>query len=192
MDISIVELLITYQLPAIFFGAIFFGETVIITAAFLAGQEVWSISSVFWLSLFGTLLSDTLWFFCGQTIFKMAHKWERYKNTYDTMLRNVEKLTGKKPFLSLLFIKFLYGTRILNIVYLSIRKIPFSTFLLFDTLGTIIWLAVLLPIGWYAGQQLADVTDIVRKTSYALTTLVVLILANKFVSVWLGKKVTKK
>ena len=151
MDSSIVNLLSAYQLPAVFFGAFFFGETVILTAAFLAGQGTWSIESVFWLSLAGTVTSDSLWFLLGQTFFKFTKRWEKYQDQYQTFLIKLEKITGQRPFLSLLFIKFLYGTRILTILYLSIRKVRYATFLLFNTVGTILWLSVMIFVGWWEG-----------------------------------------
>src|SRR3989344_7628269 len=156
MDLSIINLLTTYQLPAIFIGAFFFGETVILAAAFLAGQGIWSVESVFWLSLAGTVASDSLWFLLGLTFFKFTKRWEKFQDKYKLFLAKLEKITGQKPFLSLLFIKFLYGTRILTIIYLSIRKIHFGRFLIFNTVGTILWLFVMIGVGWLVGQGIVN------------------------------------
>ncbi len=75
MDFSLAQVLTTYQLPAIFFGSFFFGETVILTAAFLGGQNIWSVESVFWLSLAGTIAADSLWFLFGQKLFTLKKGW---------------------------------------------------------------------------------------------------------------------
>ena len=192
MDSSIVNLLATYQLPAVFFGAFFFGETVILTAAFLAGQGTWSIESVFWLSFAGTVISDSLWFLLGQTFFKFTKRWEKYQDQYQTFLIKLEKITGQRPFLSLLFIKFLYGTRILTIIYLSIRKVRYFTFLLFNTIGTVLWLSVMILVGWLVGRGVLDAGQIFSRVEYAFTALVLLIVLYRIVAIWLGKKITKK
>ena len=192
MDLSIISLLSTYQLPAIFLGAFFFGETVILTAAFLAGQGTWSIESVFWLSLAGTVISDSLWFLLGQTFFKFTKRWEKYQDQYQTFLIKLEKITGQRPFLSLLFIKFLYGTRILTILYLSIREVRFFTFLLFNTVGTILWLLVIISVGWLVGRGATNITDVFYKVEYALTALVLLIVFFKIMTTWLSKKIVKQ
>ncbi|KKT86899.1 MAG: hypothetical protein UW86_C0015G0003 [Microgenomates group bacterium GW2011_GWA1_Microgenomates_45_10] len=192
MDLSIISLLSTYQLPAIFLGAFFFGETVILTAAFLAGQGTWSIESVFWLSLAGTVISDSLWFLLGQTFFKFTKRWEKYQDQYQTFLIKLEKITGQRPFLSLLFIKFLYGTRILTILYLSIREVRFFTFLLFNTVGTILWLLVMISVGWLVGRGATNITDVFYKVEYALTALVLLIVFFKIMTTWLSKKIVKQ
>lgn len=192
MYFSIISLLSTYQLPAIFLGSLFFGETVILTAAFLAGQGTWSIESVFWLSLAGTVASDSLWFFLGQAFFKFTKRWERYRDKYQLFLVKLETVTGQKPFLSLLFIKFFYGTRILTILYLSIRKVHYSTFLLFNTIGTVIWLSVMIFIGWLVGRGVADASYIFYRVEYTLTALILLIVLYRIVSTWLGRKIIKK
>jgi len=192
MDYSIINLLTTYQLPAIFVGAFFFGETVILTAAFLAGQGIWSLESVFWLSLVGTITSDSLWFFLGQTFFKFTYRWERYRDKYQAFLMKLEKITGQKPFLALLFIKFLYGTRILTILYLSIRKVHYPTFFLFNTIGTVFWLLVMIFVGWLVGRGTADAGQVFSRVEYTLTALVLLIVLYRIITTWLGKEITKK
>ena len=192
MDLSIANLLATYELPAIFFGAFFFGELVILTAAFLAGQDTWSISNVFWLALAGTIASDSLWFMLGQTFLRSTKRWGKYYDKYHLYLDKLEEITGQKIFLSLLFIKFLYGTRIMAILYLSMRRMRFLTFLLFNTIGTIIWLVAIILVGWLAGKGVANIDEIYQRFEFVLMTLVLLLVCYKMLTIWLGKKVVKK
>lgn len=194
MEISatVIQLLSIYQMPSIFFGAFFFGETVIITAAFLASEGLWSIYTVFWLSLLGTIVSDSLWFFLGQRMLGMTNRWKKNKEKYDTMISKLKTLAGDRPFLALLFIKFLYGTRILTIIYLSMRKIRFSLFLLFDTIGSIIWLVAILAIGWLAGKGIVNMIPIFKKFEYALLLLVAVLILFKIGTTWISKKILKK
>ncbi len=192
MDSFIASLLSLYQLPAIFLGSFFFGETVIITAAFLASQGIWRLTEVFWLSLAGTVISDSLWFLFGQSIFKVTRRQRTYQSKYQGFFRSLESATGQSLFLSLLFIKFLYGTRILTILYLSIRKIRFWMFLAFDTVGTMFWLTVIILIGWLAGKGVTNVLPIARQTEYLLSAIVLFIILHKIITLWLTKKITKK
>lgn len=194
MDINaiIIGLLTLYQLPAIFLGAFFFGETVVISAAFLSAQGVWSLLNVFWLALAGTVVSDALWFLFGQRLLKLTHRWQSFQHKYDKLIARLERISGKRPFLALLFIKFLYGTRILTIVYLSLRKVRFRTFLLFNTIGTLIWLPVMLAIGYLAGKGIANVIPLFNKIGYALSLLVFFVIIFKVVTLWLNKKIIKE
>ncbi len=188
MDSLIVSFLSDYQLPAIFLGAFFFGETVILTAAFLAGQGLWGVGNVVLLSLLGTLAADTLWFLFGKGTFRLAHRWEAYRRKFQPFVEKLDKVTGKRPFLALLFIKSLYGTRILTIIYLSARKIGLPTFLLFDALGTFLWHAVLIGVGWLAGKGVGDFSLALSGFQYALPVLLLVIVSFRLLSAWLQKR----
>lgn len=192
MSTFIETLLLSYQLPAIFLGAFFFGETVILTAAFLSGHGIWSLSNVFLLSFAGTIVSDGMWFLFGQFFFRLARKRIDNQEKYLQLITKLDTITGQKPFLSLLFIKFLYGTRILTILYLSIRKIGFWTFIVFDALGTVLWLIVMISIGWLAGKGISNFIPFVQKTEYALLAIALLVVIFKLTTLWIQKIITKK
>ena len=192
MDAFILSLLTTYQLPAIFLGAFFFGETVIVTAAFLAGQGIWSLWTVFVLSLSGTLLSDSLWFIFGQSILQFLQKWKKGRRKIDALKKEEVPLKKYTPFFVLLFIKFLYGTRIITILYLSSRKLNFWLFLLFDTIGTVVWLIVMMAIGWSVSQGTYQWSPLLQRTEYVLVLLALTLVGTHFFIVWISKKITKK
>ncbi len=192
LDDTIISLLSSYQLPAILIGAFFLGETVIIPAAFLAAQGFWSLINVFWLALAGTLMSDALWFLFGRRILLFFHKWEKYQKQSARLLKALEKISGQRSFLALLFIKFFYGTRILTIMYLSVRQVRFFTFLFFDTIGTMLWLAVILSIGWLAGKSMINLAPFLNKFEYAVLFLILVIIIFRFGTTWLRKKITKE
>ena len=102
----IIQLLTAYQLPAVFLGSFLFGETVIITAAFLSAHGVWSIPNVFLFAFLGTTTADTLWFLFGQRVLQRFHRWKKTARAGSPLLEAVQKKTGGRPFLILLFIKF--------------------------------------------------------------------------------------
>lgn len=193
MEISsiVLSLLATYQLPTIFVTAFFGGEGVIMTSAFLAARGIWSIEAVFFLTLTGTVAADIVWFLFGYQILQMFGKYSKLKN-YTGFEKKLNNIFGKRPFLILLFIKFLYGTRILTIVYLSYRKMSLKMFALYDTIGTMLWLAVILPIGWFAGKGVALIIPIFKKTQYALFILVLFIAVLSIVTKWITRKISKE
>ncbi len=192
MDSYIISLLTTYQHFAIFIGAFFFGEIVIVTAAFLAGQGVWSLGTVFVLALFGTVISDSIWFFFGQAILRFIQRWKKGRKEVETLKMAEVPLKKNTPFFVLLFIKFLYGTRILTIIYLSSRKLNFWLFLLFDTLGTTLWLIVMLAIGWGVSQGTYQWSPLLQQTEYVISILALTLIGTHFFIVWISKKITKK
>ena len=192
MEAAPIYLLTVFRAPAIFAGAFLFGETVILTAAFLAAQGLWSLAEVFWLSLAGTVVSDAIWFLFGQRILLFSRKWDRHREQGTRLLVALEGITGRRPFLSLLFIKFLYGTRILTILYLSMRKIGFLIFVVFDTAGTVLWLAVVMAVGWLAGKSIINLVPFLNRFEFAALFLILILIVFRSVTVWLSKKIAKR
>lgn len=192
IDPAIVDQLAQFHGPAIFLGAFFFGESVIITAAFLAAQGLWGIPSVFGLALTGTLASDSVWFLVGRKIyFRLRHS-QTHRKQQERVLGLLEQFTGNNLLLFMLCIKFAYGTRILTIVYLSMRKMRFRVFLGLDTLSTLIWLPVMCIIGWLAGKSLINLMPFLNTFEYATVLLIFVIVLFKLAIVWISRKVTKK
>ncbi|MBC8207516.1 MAG: VTT domain-containing protein [Kiritimatiellales bacterium] len=192
LDAATISLLSSFRAPAIFTGSFFFGETVIFTAAFLAAEGLWPVTDVFWLSLAGTVLSDMVWFLFGQRILKLFHKYEKYREQSTRLLDALGGITGRRPFLALLFTKFLYGTRILTIVYLSMRKVGFATFVFYEIIGTLLWLPVILAVGWLAGSSLINLMPFLDGFESAALYLALVIIGFKGVTLWIRKEMVKE
>jgi membrane protein DedA with SNARE-associated domain len=186
------EYLMQYQAVALFLGAFFFGETVIISSAFLSGQGFISPITLLSMAFLGTVVSDMIWFIVGRKILTLLHRWEKYKIQSEKVFPHLEKVFHHKLFLILLFIKFLYGTRILTILYLSMHRMKTGTFILYNSLGTLLWLAVILPIGWLAGKSIINILPFLNKIHYVVLSLVVLVVVFRYVSQWLSNKITKE
>src|SRR3990167_6818492 len=95
-------ILFAYKFPALFFGGFFLGETVIIPAAFLAGQNILSLSEVFWLTFLGTVSADVLWFLVGPFLWKVAHRFETISTKSEAVLKRLDELYANQPFRALL------------------------------------------------------------------------------------------
>lgn len=182
----------TLEWPIVFFGAIIFGDAFILSCGYVAGQGLWSAWDIFWLALVGTIVSDLLWFWFGPYALRQTHRWKKMKDKHQKLVVALQHYTGRRPFLALVVIKFLYGTRILTIVYLSSIRVRFSTFLMFDILGTGLWLVVMLGVGWLAGQGIANLIPAVQNVEYVLTGVVAVAIVYQVVSTWLERYIDKK
>lgn len=192
IDPQLLQSLAGLEEPIVFVGSFLFGETVILSGSYLAGQGIWSVATVYLWALLGTLAADAAWFYFGPRALRLMHRWEKVKHKHEAIINALQKHVGEKPFLAMLFIKFLYGTRILTIIYLSSVKVKFWTFLLFDLVGTAVWLVAMVGVGWLAGKGLANVLPAVRGAEYLLTGVVVLMILFKVTTTWLEKRIAKK
>ena len=187
----LVNFLGAHQILIIFFGSFFFGDTVIISLALLSAKGIISIPFILIFGFLGTITSDTIWFYTGKYFLNRPYLKKKTKK-HDRLLSSINNLTGKKPFLFLLLAKFMYGTRIFFIIYLSARKIKFLTFLVFDMLGTAIWLITLTTIGWLAGKGASNLLPFLKEGEYILTMIIVLAIIIKFTTRWVTKKIEKE
>ncbi len=183
----IAHVLTAYHVPAFFVGSFVLGETVILTASFLAAQGWWSLQLVFWVSLLGTLASDSMWFFLGRFLIK-TKRWEKYRERYNHVAEYINRKTGNRPYLSLFFVKFVYGIRVLSIIYLSAHRTSFWFFLFIDTLASMILLTVVCGIGWLVGKGYGQAIDIFHDITYAISGVVLLLVLYKLIMLWIGKK----
>ncbi|MEX1112574.1 MAG: VTT domain-containing protein [Candidatus Andersenbacteria bacterium] len=187
----IIELLTAYHIPAVFVGSFLFGETVLITIGYIMVQLNWSIPLVFAVALAGTILADTVWLLVGRGALNAS--WvERYKEKHAAVVARLEQLTGTKPFIALLFVKFLYGTRVLTILYMSWRKVPLYTFIFYDAIGTAIWLVVVLGIGALAAKGIANLAADFDALQAALVVIIIAILISRGITVWIKNKLLQK
>jgi len=127
------------------------GETVVLAAVIVASQSSWSMAEVVLWCFVGTVASDWVWFrlagVAGNRLFERRTPGDRQER----VLAWLRARTGERPQVALLFVKFLYGSRFLMLVYLATRRLATRQFLVYDAIGTAVWLAVLVPIGWLLG-----------------------------------------
>ena len=146
--------LIVYRSWIVFVGTFVLGDSIVLSAGALASQGHWGLPSVFGWALLGTVVSDTMWFsMSGRTLARIRRDPDRLVR-FDRVVDKLDRWVGDHPHRGLLFVKLLYGTRVLSLVYMSVKEVPTRRFVVFDTVGAMLWLGVLLPLGWIAGTQL--------------------------------------
>lgn len=141
----------------VFVGTFFLGESVILASAALAAQGSWSVWAVAGWAFAGTVLSDAVWFSVAARGLRGLRRDPRRAERLDRHAARLDRWTGQRPHRALLFVKFVYGTRILSISYLSLRGVPRQRFVTFDAVGTLVWLAVIVPLGYLGGRGLSVV-----------------------------------
>lgn len=184
LNASILPFLSTNYLVGVFVGSFLFGETVIITIATLAVSFGWPFVHIFWVALLGTVASDTVWFYLGRGILRRLRRFESYERKHEKMMQALQRYAGEKPFLALLYIKFLYGTRIITMLYLSLRRVPVQSFILFDTIGSAIWLFVVMSLGWLAGLGIMNLLPELSRLEYILVAALAVVVITKLITVW--------
>lgn len=181
-------LLATHHAWPIFFAAFLFGETLIIPAAALAAHGQFSPWAVGAWAYLGTFVSDALWFRLAGIAERHLAKHEGRLHRYQRVLAWLDRRFGTRPERALLFIKFVYGTRIATIVYLSLRKIAYRVFLALNGVGTAIWVAVVVTVGWLAGKGLEAFGPGLSRLERLLPIVFLLVLLLRGLATWISKR----
>lgn len=184
----VIEHLAAYAAPVIFVGALVFGETVIIPAAALAAHGHWTVPAVVGWAFAGTVTADALWFAAAHGAFGRVASRFPPGGAHPEALAWLDRRAGHRPARLLLFVKFVYGTRILSIAYLASRDVRAREFVLFDAVGTAVWLAVIVPVGWFVGRGVAGAASGLATVERTIAVAVALTLVIKGLSAWLSRR----
>lgn len=105
----------------------------------------------------------------------------------------LDQLFLKHPLRSLLFIKFLFGVRLLLTAYLIAKKqIPFKAFLVYDGLGILLYVSVIGCIGLLVSGGKSGVEDqyslVVRTVTVVTLSVLALRLTGWFFERWIRNR----
>jgi len=174
LSTHIAQFLDIYGIPAIFISTFFFGEIAILVGFILAGQTVFLFETVFIFSVLATICADLFWFLIGTFFPKRLLKGRFRSNIFNPISALLGFLTKDRLFMSLLFVKFLIGTRLITIIYLARQKVPFHLFVIFDVIGTMIFVTVISIIGWSMGKGLHNLLP----AYHFITSLVLIVILS--------------
>jgi len=88
-----------------------------------------------------------------------------------------QKIFLRNAFLSLLFIKFLFGFRIALTLYLVVKKkIPFFRYAVYDLFGIVLYIFVLGCVGWLIGKGVERIDSIYHSMMLSITVVFSVIL----------------
>ncbi|MFA5793187.1 MAG: VTT domain-containing protein [Candidatus Gracilibacteria bacterium] len=180
MDLSLLATQFANHPIILFFVLSFIaGEEVMIPLAFLVGQGLWDLPTLFITFYVSTFLSDIAWFLFGKYAFKKATFFKKFLSKYQRMKLFISNIS-KNKFRLLLTTKFLYGTRIFTIMYTGTEGTSLPKFMGMNAIVIAVWLPVIVGLGWLAGRGSGMFFNL-----YEHTSLVILAIGIIFISIHL-------
>jgi len=183
----------TFQYLIIFVVAGFGGELAIITLGFLSAQGVFPLTSFVLFAFLGTLVADTMWFSMGKTV--LVNKILSHKYTNSTVIvisEAINKVSGGNHLLAMIFAKFLVGTRTVLIMYVAKTGISLNKFTLYNGISILVWLVVVVPIGYVSGLGFTYLSQIFENIYAGIGFVLLIILGVVFLQIGLKKYFTKE
>ncbi len=135
-----------YGYFAILVGCMLEGEALVVLGGFFAYQHHMHLPIVALAAFIGTMISDIGWFMLGRySSDAFLHRWSllRYISNHSV------NIVGKRPRLLTFFFRFMYGFRILIPFSLGKTKMTTNTYLAYNALGILLWVAVYAGIGYF-------------------------------------------
>jgi membrane protein DedA with SNARE-associated domain len=157
----------------IYLGLIFEGEFFLISTGILAHLGALNVWVALFFILLGGISKTFLGYALGEFLYKKFnhHRFFQYiqKRVYGVLPRFREK-----PFWSIFISKFIMGINYLVVIFCGYEKIDYKKFLKADILSTLIWLPVLLSLGYFFGYTALSVSREIWKFSVAVIVLFII------------------
>jgi membrane protein DedA with SNARE-associated domain len=146
MPHELMHFMIHYGYFAILAGCMLEGEALVVLGGFFAYHHTMHLPIVALAAFVGTMISDIGWFMLGRySSDKFIHRFAilRYISNHSV------NIAGKRPRLLTFFFRFMYGFRILIPFSLGKTKMTTNTYLAYNALGILLWVAVYAGIGYF-------------------------------------------
>jgi len=127
----------------------------LVGAGILAEMEYMQFVPAVLLAFLATMLADFSWFFLGR--YRGSHLLVtlcRISLEPDACVRKTENIFEKHGPASLLFAKFVPGLSNLMVPLIGIMRMPALKFITFNSIGSFIWVAVIIGIGYFFSREI--------------------------------------
>lgn len=177
-----------YGAITVLLGAMLMSEPAIIPFFILASQGIIELHIVFIFSFAGVMITDTFWFCVGILSRRNAFLHHHYENRLSPRVRNMfQKLFGKRILLAMVVMKFMYGTRILNLMWLGFRRFDLPEFMLYEAISSAVFILALGAVGFLIGAGISLAYSVLQLVGIALLTLLGLFLMYEVVRFSIAK-----
>jgi len=161
------------------FGVPVPGETILIAAAVYAGAGQLNLAVVLGLGVLAAVLGDNvgyaIGYFGGR---RLVERFGRYVLLTPGRLARAEAFFLRHGAKIVVVARFIEGLRQANGIIAGLTGMPWRRFLVFNTLGAVLWVGVWGGLGYLAGTNIGPIYEQVsRYQRYVLIALVVLIVA---------------
>lgn len=172
-----------------FLGGLFAGEEVVATLAFMAAKGIMPLWVVVVFAGFGVFICDLFFYSIGRLhFFNSLKDIKKFSVFYDNFDSVILKVTKQKPVVALFYTKFIFGTRIITLIYTGMKKVSLKKFIVFDLLICFLWISIVVGIGYLAGRGYIFISEVLKNTFIGIGFVFTLIFIIFFVKKWIAKK----
>lgn len=169
------------------------GETAIITLALVSSTGMLPLWYMLVFSTIGMFLSDFIPFMIGRHEWFVNFLWEKKVEHRGKSIEKVlHKYVNHNLFLILMITKFIYGASIPALLYLGSKKTSLTKFSMANFLVEIIFVPLVVLLGWYAGKGFTHAANLFADMRIAVFILILLVVLFVLGRRWIYIKIIKQ
>lgn len=186
MHIDLASIAQQYGYLAIFFGAIFEGETVLVVGGFAAHQGYLQLPSIVALAALGGFVGDQLYFGAGRLFGARLVSWFP---SLVPKIHRIDQFVSRYPTFSVIAVRFLYGFRIAGPIAIGMTTMLWVRFAIFNLIGAVAWATAITGIGYVFGHAAEKILgDLRQHEAWIVGLLLLIALAVHFLGKFKKKK----
>lgn len=164
------------------------GETVLIATAFFAGFGHLNIWLVVLIAILGAVIGDNIGFAIGHFGGRpLAERFGKYIFLTEKRLDTAEEFFSRNGGKVVVVARFIEGLRQLNGIIAGISGMRWRSFLLFNTIGATLWVAVWASVGYFGGSYISQIYRYGTLLGAAAAILVILYISYRVIKRYRAK-----
>jgi membrane protein DedA with SNARE-associated domain len=193
----LLSLFTTYGYWVVFFGVMaenaglpIPGETIVLAAGFFASEGHFHLPLVMAIAAVGAMIGDNIGFAIGRRYGRgILYRFGKYvflpPHRIDGMSAFFENYGDK----TILVARFITGLRVVGAILAGASKMPWPRFILFNSMGAVLWSVVITLLGYFFGQSWHFLARLVGGSGLIFLIAAVLVL----IVIWVvGKRKAEK
>ncbi|MDD5721131.1 MAG: DedA family protein [Candidatus Pacebacteria bacterium] len=184
---SIISLILSLKYLILFPIVVLEGPLVMMVSGFLVKLGYLNFLYTYLVLVMGDLFGDILWYELGNVFgMRFVNKFGKFFNVAEQNILKVKKIFHKHS-AKILFISKItmgFGFSLVTLITAGLVKIPIKKFIFWNALGELVWVAVLMSIGFYLGNFYLKVDSFLGKLgilSLIVIIFVVLVSITRYV-----------
>jgi membrane protein DedA with SNARE-associated domain len=155
------------------------GQTIVVAGALYAGAGRLNIAGVATVGFLAAVVGDNLGYWMGRAGGRrLVLRYGRYLLLTPGRLDRAEHFFTRHGAKLVAVARFIDGLRQVNGIMAGVSAMPWRRFLVYDALGTALWVALWTSLGYLAGDHIVAVYDTLRRYQwYAVAALGALVVA---------------
>lgn len=164
---------------AVFLGSLIEGESIILTAGFLAHEGYLSLWKIIVLSFFGSLMADQALYHVGRHYGShFLDKYPKFQEPADRAFRLLRRYGN----IYIMVFRFIYGIRIISPIIIGVAGIEPKRFTILNLIAAAVWAVLSCLAGYYFAHIVMD--EFAHYSKYIL-----IVFLGGVATIWIGLKI---